>query len=142
MLTGGFRSRDVMEHAIEDQEVDAVGLARPFCTQPDFPKRLIERSLDEVDMYEDTLVLGTGFWGNNSSSEVVKAINNFGGGRFLLLADYSNFAKPADPNRAEGVPIFPKTHEPGFPAKYKEEMEGQGQGAETSCRRQSVYTTR
>ena len=78
MVTGGFRSREVMERAIDQGEVDIVGLARPLCTQPDCSRRLLEGSLNQLDDYEQNLVLGTGFWGNNSSSNMIKAINSFG----------------------------------------------------------------
>ncbi|MEM7359095.1 MAG: NADH:flavin oxidoreductase/NADH oxidase family protein [Pseudomonadota bacterium] len=78
MLTGGFRSREVMERALTNNEVDVIGLARPFCTQTDLTKGLLDRSVDEVDTYEHELVMGTGFWGNNSGSETIKSINNVG----------------------------------------------------------------
>ena len=78
MVTGGFRSRSVMEHAIESGEVDLVGLARPLCTQPDCSAGLINQTLDQLDDFEHGLVLGKGFWGNNSSSNLIKAINSFG----------------------------------------------------------------
>jgi 2,4-dienoyl-CoA reductase-like NADH-dependent reductase (Old Yellow Enzyme family) len=78
MVTGGFRSREVMENAIRDGEVDLVGLARPLCTQTDCSKQLIDGTLDQLDDFEKDLVLGTGFWGNNSSSSLIKAINSFG----------------------------------------------------------------
>ncbi|MFT5541525.1 MAG: 2,4-dienoyl-CoA reductase-like NADH-dependent reductase (Old Yellow Enzyme family), partial [Arenicella sp.] len=78
MITGGFRSRDIMERAIESGEVDVIGLARPLCTEPDCSAKLIQQSIQSIDCYEDKLVLGTGFWGNNSSSNLIKAINSFG----------------------------------------------------------------
>jgi 2,4-dienoyl-CoA reductase-like NADH-dependent reductase (Old Yellow Enzyme family) len=78
MITGGFRSRDVMERAIESGEVDVIGLARPLCTEPDCSTKLIQQTIQNIDCYEDKLVLGTGFWGNNSPSNLIKAINNFG----------------------------------------------------------------
>jgi 2,4-dienoyl-CoA reductase-like NADH-dependent reductase (Old Yellow Enzyme family) len=78
MITGGFRSREVMEKCIEAGEIDLVGLARPLCTQPDLPRQLIERNIDMADDFENTLVLGTGLWGQNSPLSLVKAINNFG----------------------------------------------------------------
>ena len=78
MITGGFRSRVVMEQAIESGEVDVVGLARPLCTDPDCSAKLIEQSIQTLDAYEDELVLGKGFWGNNSPSNLIKAINSFG----------------------------------------------------------------
>jgi len=78
MITGGFRSRDVMERAIESGEVDVIGLARPLCTEPDCSTKLIQQTIQSIDCYEDKLVLGTGFWGNNSPSNLIKAINSFG----------------------------------------------------------------
>lgn len=78
MVTGGFRSRAVMEKALADQELDIIGLARPLCTQVNCPKELIEGDIDTLDDYEKKLVLGKGFWGNNSPSNLIKAINNFG----------------------------------------------------------------
>jgi 2,4-dienoyl-CoA reductase-like NADH-dependent reductase (Old Yellow Enzyme family) len=78
MITGGFRNRNVMEQAITRGEVDIIGLARPLCTQPDCSRQLIEGVLDKVDDYEQTLVLGKGIWGNNSSLNLIKAINSFG----------------------------------------------------------------
>jgi 2,4-dienoyl-CoA reductase-like NADH-dependent reductase (Old Yellow Enzyme family) len=78
MITEGFRSRDFMERAIESGEVDVLGLARPLCTKPDCSAKIIQQTIQSIDCYEDKLVLGTGFWGNNSSSNLIKAINSFG----------------------------------------------------------------
>jgi 2,4-dienoyl-CoA reductase-like NADH-dependent reductase (Old Yellow Enzyme family) len=78
MITGGFRSREVMEQAIENGEVDVIGLARPLCTQTDCSERLMKGTLDQLDDYEHKLVLGKGIWGNNSSLNIIKAINGFG----------------------------------------------------------------
>jgi 2,4-dienoyl-CoA reductase-like NADH-dependent reductase (Old Yellow Enzyme family) len=41
MLTGGFRSRSAMEAALEEGAVDLVGVARPFCVEPELGKRLL-----------------------------------------------------------------------------------------------------
>jgi len=78
MITGGFRSRDVMEQALEKGEVDVIGLARPLCTQPDCSRQLVEGTIDQLDSFEQILVLGKGFWGNNSPLNLIKAINGFG----------------------------------------------------------------
>jgi 2,4-dienoyl-CoA reductase-like NADH-dependent reductase (Old Yellow Enzyme family) len=78
MITGGFRSREVMEQAIENGEVDVIGLARPLCTQTDCSEQLMKGTLDQLDDYEHKLVLGKGIWGNNSSLNIIKAINGFG----------------------------------------------------------------
>lgn len=78
MITGGFRSRDVMERVINEGEVDVIGLARPLCTQPNCSSQLIAGDIDTLDDYEHSLVLGSGFWGNNSPLNLIKAINSFG----------------------------------------------------------------
>ena len=41
MLTGGFRTKDAMEQALTNKELDFVGLGRPFCIFPDVAKDLI-----------------------------------------------------------------------------------------------------
>ena len=78
MITGGFRSRSVMEEVIQSGEVDIVGLARPLCTQPACSTHLIKGQIDQLDAYEHALVLGKGFWGNNSPLNLIKAVNAFG----------------------------------------------------------------
>lgn len=78
MITGGFRSRDVMEQAISSGEIDMVGLARPLCTQPDIASKLVNQQVDRIDDFEQNLTLGDGIWGNNSPLSLVKAINNVG----------------------------------------------------------------
>jgi tRNA-dihydrouridine synthase len=78
MITGGFRSRAVMQRAIINGEVDVIGLARPLCTQPDCGNQLLLETVEQLDDYEHTLVLGKGFWGNNSGLNLIKAINGYG----------------------------------------------------------------
>ena len=78
MITGGFRSRSIMEEVIQSGEVDIVGLARPLCTQPACSTHLIKEQIDQLDAYEHALVLGKGFWGNNSPLNLIKAVNAFG----------------------------------------------------------------
>ena len=45
MLTGGMRSRAVMEAALASGAVDVIGLGRPMTHTPDLPARLLEGSL-------------------------------------------------------------------------------------------------
>ncbi|MEC7225410.1 MAG: NADH:flavin oxidoreductase/NADH oxidase family protein [Candidatus Latescibacterota bacterium] len=78
MITGGFRRRSIMEEVIQSGEVDIVGLARPLCTQPACSTHLIKGQIDQLDAYEHALVLGKGFWGNNSPLNLIKAANAFG----------------------------------------------------------------
>lgn len=46
LLTGGMRSRAVMEDALGSGAIDLVGLARPMTYAPELPARLLEGSLD------------------------------------------------------------------------------------------------
>lgn len=41
MVTGGFRTNSAMEQALKSGAADVIGLARPMCTLPDAPKRLL-----------------------------------------------------------------------------------------------------
>jgi 2,4-dienoyl-CoA reductase-like NADH-dependent reductase (Old Yellow Enzyme family) len=41
MLTGGFRTAEAMNNALASGAIDVIGLARPFCVDPDLPKRIL-----------------------------------------------------------------------------------------------------
>ncbi len=75
MITGGFRSREVMEQALADGETDLIGLARPLCTHPDCAQQLLDQKLNALDDYEHRLVLGQGWLGNNSRSSSIRGLN-------------------------------------------------------------------
>jgi 2,4-dienoyl-CoA reductase-like NADH-dependent reductase (Old Yellow Enzyme family) len=78
MVTGGFRSRTAMEAAIESS-CDMVGLGRPLCWLPDFPRRLLSREMDHVDRIEDRLRFAERGWRSPSSPlTVAKVLNAFG----------------------------------------------------------------
>ena len=49
-LTGGLRSRAVMETLISTGAVDVVGLARPLAEQPDAPHGLLDGTVDEIEL--------------------------------------------------------------------------------------------
>jgi 2,4-dienoyl-CoA reductase-like NADH-dependent reductase (Old Yellow Enzyme family) len=46
LLTGGFRSVSVMEKALEDGNLDIVGLARPFCLYPNLANQIFDGSVE------------------------------------------------------------------------------------------------
>jgi len=48
LLTGGFRTLEIMEKAIENNELDFVGLARPFAVFPHLSKELFDGTRTEV----------------------------------------------------------------------------------------------
>lgn len=77
MVTGGFRTRAGMDAALEAGHTDMIGVARPFCVDPDFPARMFAGTLQTLPVPEDKLVLGKGFWGPNSPSASMRGFNNY-----------------------------------------------------------------
>jgi 2,4-dienoyl-CoA reductase-like NADH-dependent reductase (Old Yellow Enzyme family) len=100
MVTGGFRSRAAMEAALE-RDCDVIGLGRPLCWQPDFPRRLLAREVDHVERIEDRLRFAERGWRSPTSPFVLaKVLNTFGAQswyycQLFRLAD----GKPADLQR-------------------------------------------
>ena len=76
MVTGGFRTQAGMEAALAGGHTDLIGLARPFCLDPDFPARMFAGQMPRLPVPEDRLVLGRGVWGPNSPSATVRGLNN------------------------------------------------------------------
>ena len=76
MITGGFRTLAGMEAALREGQTDLIGVARPFCLDPDFPERMLAGSLPILPVPEDRLVLGKGWRGPNSGSSTMRAFNN------------------------------------------------------------------
>jgi 2,4-dienoyl-CoA reductase-like NADH-dependent reductase (Old Yellow Enzyme family) len=74
-ITGGFRSRATMCAGLREGSLDVVGLARPLCTDPDAPRRLVDGSLDTLRTDERVLSLGPGYLGPNSSSDLLRGLN-------------------------------------------------------------------
>lgn len=78
MVTGGFRSRRIMEQALADKDADVIGLGRPLITDPHFAKRLFERTVEAAEPVERNLTLGRGPFGPQSRWFTMKALNVFG----------------------------------------------------------------
>ena len=55
MVTGGFRSRAVMDEALAAGELDMVGLGRPMCVDTDLPNRLFSGEWAEARSYERSI---------------------------------------------------------------------------------------
>ncbi len=75
MITGGFRTLAGMEAALREGKTDMIGIARPFCLDPDLPRRMISGALAALPAPEDRLLLGRGFWGPNSPSAQLRGLN-------------------------------------------------------------------
>lgn len=101
MVTGGFRSRGGMEAALASGDCDLIGLARPLCVDPDFPRRLLERATEAAPGYDARLVLARrGLFSPASPATLFRAINVLGaqawyGHQMLRLAQ----DRPVEPGR-------------------------------------------
>ncbi|HEX3772463.1 MAG TPA: NADH:flavin oxidoreductase/NADH oxidase family protein [Polyangiaceae bacterium] len=74
-VTGGFRTREAMEEALADGRVDVIGVARPLCTEPDLPRRLIAKEAGAGRADEKGLRIGPGWLGATSSNAMIRGAN-------------------------------------------------------------------
>lgn len=75
MVTGGFRTPQLMRDVLDSGEVDLIGIARPFCVAPDFPRELLAGGLGALPMPEKEIRLGPGIFGRASSSRSMRTLN-------------------------------------------------------------------
>jgi 2,4-dienoyl-CoA reductase-like NADH-dependent reductase (Old Yellow Enzyme family) len=79
MVTGGFRTRVAMEAALGSGDCDMIGIGRPLCWQPDFPRRLLSREVDGIERIEDRLKIAQRGWRSPASPLLpLKILNTFG----------------------------------------------------------------
>ena len=50
MVTGGFRTAAAMEYTLAEGALDLVGLARPFILYPNFPKEMLNGTLEKIEL--------------------------------------------------------------------------------------------
>lgn len=79
VVTGGFRTRRVMEEVIDKGEVDVIGLARPLCVAPDGPAKLLSGTMERLPSPEDNIRLGPGVFSPQSSIDTLRAFNSQAG---------------------------------------------------------------
>ncbi len=72
MVTGGFRSRETMEQAVESGVCQMIGLGRPFCVANDFVQPLLEGALDSVPAPEQQLMQRKGWFSPFSPLKAVQ----------------------------------------------------------------------
>ena len=79
--SGGFRTRAGMEAALGTDgagECDVIGLGRPLCWSPAFPRRLMEREVDGIENLDARLRLAQdGLLGPASPLLAARALNAF-----------------------------------------------------------------
>lgn len=77
MVTGGFRSRAAMEHALSNGAADLIGIGRPLCGDPDACNKLLDGA-DEIARFENQLQLLPRWLRWLEGIKAVKAIAGFG----------------------------------------------------------------
>ncbi|MEW6168215.1 MAG: NADH:flavin oxidoreductase/NADH oxidase family protein [Pseudomonadota bacterium] len=103
MVTGGFRTRSGMEAALQEGACDVIGLGRPLCTDPDFPKRLLARETDEAPRYEKTVKLGASRWLSAASPVFFIKIVNVLGQQGWYYQQLFRLADGLDAQRDRGI---------------------------------------
>ena len=81
MVTGGFRTRGGMEAALGTDgagDCDVIGLGRPLCWSPAFPRQLLAREVDGIENLDSQLRLAQGGWmGPTSPLLAARTLNAF-----------------------------------------------------------------
>ncbi len=76
MVTGGFRSRAAMEHALSTGAADLIGIGRPMCAETAGPAKLL-MGRASLERFEDRLALLPSWLGWLKNVKMVKAIDGF-----------------------------------------------------------------
>ena len=77
MVTGGFRSAAGMNEALSEGDVNMIGIARPLCIDPDFPKKILSGDLEKAPDVDKNLRIGPWIFGPQSPLALVKVMNGF-----------------------------------------------------------------
>ena len=85
MVTGGFRSTKGMNDALNANACDVIGIARPFCIDPDIANKILDNIILETPILEKTMEVGPGWLGLNSPFRLIKGINGWGQQAFWCL---------------------------------------------------------
>ena len=102
MVTGGFRSTKGMNDALSADACDVIGIARPFCIDPNIANKLLEKDITQTPILEKTMQLGPGWLGVNSPFRMLKGINGWGQQAFWCL-NLIRMGENLDPDLDMGV---------------------------------------
>ena len=102
MVTGGFRSVQGMNDALNQNACDVIGIARPFCIDPQIANKLLSKDISETPTLEKTMQVGPGLLGLNSPFSMIKGINGWGQQAFWCL-NLIRMGEDLDPSLDLGV---------------------------------------
>ena len=74
-VTGGFRSSEGMNNALQSGACDVIGLGRPLCSEPDIVNELISGKKKSATLYENILEFGPWILGLNSPISLMRSNN-------------------------------------------------------------------
>ncbi len=73
MVTGGFRSREAMEEALNADLLHMIGVAKPLCVDPDAVRKLLAHEIDELPTNQRGLKLDLDELGPGPSEADIRA---------------------------------------------------------------------
>ena len=100
MVTGGFRTKEAMENALQSNVCQIVGIGRPLCADPYCVKKMIAGELETLPSFEKTLSLGPSILSPSSPFTIIKVINAFGAMAWFYQ-QIKNMAKGLMPNHEQ-----------------------------------------
>ena len=100
MVTGGFRTREGIEDALQSNVCQIVGIGRPLCADPYCIKKMIAGELEVLPSFEKTLSLGPSILSPSSPFNLIKVINAFGAMAWFYQ-QIKNMAKGQMPNHKQ-----------------------------------------
>ncbi len=74
-VTGGFRSSEGMNDALQSGACDIIGLGRPLCSEPEIINDLISGAKKSATLYENILEFGPWIFGLNSPISMMRSNN-------------------------------------------------------------------
>jgi len=107
MLSGGFRTPAFMAEVLRAGEADVLGIARPFCVEPEFPARLLAGSREPLPSPEARLRIGRGWAGPHSPSADLRAYNaQAATAWFYRQIERLGDGEEPEPRPGAGVPVL------------------------------------
>ena len=100
MVTGGFRTREGIEDALQSNICQIIGIGRPLCADPYCVKKMIAGELEVLPSFEKTLSLGPSILSPSSPFTIIKVINAFGAMAWFYQ-QIKNMAKGLMPNHKQ-----------------------------------------
>ena len=100
MVTGGFRTREGINNALQSNVCQIVGIGRPLCADPYCIKKMLSGELETLPSLEKTLSLGPYILSPSSPFTLIKVINAFASMAWFYQ-QIKNMAKGLMPNQEQ-----------------------------------------